>query len=460
MHALLSLQTLAVPLHVPLWQVSLLVQALPSLQGVPPTTATLIQLPVPVSQVSPVQGLLSSQFLVVPLHTPFWHASPVVQALPSLQELPFATVGYAQLPVSASHPSVVQGLLSLQTLAVPAQVPSLHASPVVHARPSLQPVPSTTLTDLQLPVPTSHASVVHTLLSLQFLALPPHLPRLHTSLTVHGLPSSHGAVMLVRMQVPLLASTESAVHTLPSSQVLLGPLQMPPVQVSGVVVGLPSLQGLPSATLLAPHRPLTGLQLSCVQVLPSSQVLGLPPQLPLVHVSGLVHRSPSLQRVPLATATKLHRPLAALHVSLVQALLSLHTKAVPTQAPDLHASPTVHSLLSSQLTPSLTGLYTQAPLVELQLSAVHAKPSLHTLAVPRQLPLWHMSLLVQALPSVQVLPLPTLANVQLPPTQASFVHALLSLQTLVVPVHLPALQASLRVQGAPSSQLWPSAVAA
>lgn len=40
--------------------------------------------------------------LGVPLHVPEWHASPVVQAFPSLQVVPFAFAGYTH-PVAGTH---------------------------------------------------------------------------------------------------------------------------------------------------------------------------------------------------------------------------------------------------------------------------------------------------------------------------------------------------------------------
>ncbi len=64
----------------------------------------------------------------------------------------------------------MQALLSLQTLAVPAQTPVMQASPLVQALPSLQTVASATLTWLQIPVAALQVSVVQVLLSLQAAA--------------------------------------------------------------------------------------------------------------------------------------------------------------------------------------------------------------------------------------------------------------------------------------------------
>ncbi len=150
-------------------------------------------------------------------------------------------------------------------------------------------------------------------------------------------------------------------------------------------------------------------------------------------------------------------PLAS-QASLVQVLLSLQTLATPVQAPDLQASLLVHALPSLQRLPSLRLVNTQLPVVVSQVSAVQALPSLQTLAVPAQVPLWQLSGLVQALPSSHTLPLATGVYTQLPvvESQVSAVHTLLSLQVLAVPPHLPALQVSGLVQALPSLQPVPS----
>jgi hypothetical protein len=68
------------------------------------------------------------------------------------------------------------------------------------------------------PVAGLHVSVVQILLSLQFLAVPAQNPPAQTSLSVQALLSLHGAVLSVCMQAPVAGSQESSVQTLPSSQ--------------------------------------------------------------------------------------------------------------------------------------------------------------------------------------------------------------------------------------------------
>jgi hypothetical protein len=66
-------------------------------------------------------------------HTPIAQKSPVVQSLPSSQEL--ALLAKLQ-PVAGSQLSVVHTLLSLQVTDAPAQAPPEQVSPPVHALPS------------------------------------------------------------------------------------------------------------------------------------------------------------------------------------------------------------------------------------------------------------------------------------------------------------------------------------
>jgi hypothetical protein len=189
-HTLLSLQLTAEPLtQAPAAHVSPVVQALPSSQ-----VAVLFACAHPVAglQESFVQGLLSLQFgAAPPTHAPPAQVSPVVQAFPSLQ----ATVLFAWAqPVAGTHESLVHGLLSLQFgAAPPTHAPPEHVSPVVHALPSLQ---DAVLFECAQPVAGLHESSVHALPSLQFVAEPPtQAPPAQASPVVHALPSLHAAVL-------------------------------------------------------------------------------------------------------------------------------------------------------------------------------------------------------------------------------------------------------------------------
>jgi hypothetical protein len=99
-----------------------------------------------------------------------------------------------------------------------------------------------------------------------------------------------------------------------------------------VVQALPSLQAVPFETGVVVH-PNAGLQLSFVQTLLSLQTTAVPPQVPFVHWSLVVHRLPSLQGDPFVTGVA-EQPVAGLQLSVVQALLSLQTRPVPAHVPD------------------------------------------------------------------------------------------------------------------------------
>ena len=100
-----------------------------------------MQLPVATSQLSLVQPLLSLQTLEVPAtHKPFWQVSLAVQALASLHGP--GVLGNAHLPEMGSQVSRVQALPSLHTVALPVHTPVLwQVSLLVHKVPSLQAAP-------------------------------------------------------------------------------------------------------------------------------------------------------------------------------------------------------------------------------------------------------------------------------------------------------------------------------
>jgi hypothetical protein len=80
---------------------------------------------------------------IAPVQTPAWQLSPLVQALPSLQPTPSAAFGLEQAPVAASHvPATWHWSSAVQTTGVPVQTPLRQASPAVHLSPSSQAVSS------------------------------------------------------------------------------------------------------------------------------------------------------------------------------------------------------------------------------------------------------------------------------------------------------------------------------
>jgi hypothetical protein len=114
------------------------------------------------------------------------------------------------------HESVVHTLPSLQPIAVPAQAPPEHVSPAVQALPSSQPIELAVKTQ---PVAGSHVSVVHALLSLQASVPNPgwQLPPPQVSPVVQALPSLQASALLVWVH-PVASVQESVVQGFPSSQ--------------------------------------------------------------------------------------------------------------------------------------------------------------------------------------------------------------------------------------------------
>lgn len=201
------------PWHAPLLHASPTVQGLPSLQV--PVKLAWTQ-PLALSQLSAVHVLVSSQLIVVPVHTPPAQKSLLVQALPSSQAEPMFVFLHA--PLVKSQTSAVHGFKSSQLTTAPARqlpLPS-HLSPFVHGLPSSQLAPMTGVN--RQPLTLSHWSVVHGLPSEHFLAVPAHVPLLQVSLTVQAMPSSHAPLKVVYLQTPVTPSQTSAVQGLPSSQ--------------------------------------------------------------------------------------------------------------------------------------------------------------------------------------------------------------------------------------------------
>jgi hypothetical protein len=147
------------------------------------------------------------------VHTPAWHVSSCVHALPSLHAVPFDfCVGGEQTPVAGLHvPAVLQLFPPLQTTGfAPVQTPAWHVSTNVQALPSLQGLPSGTAELEHAPVSGSQTPA-----------------RWHASAGAHatGLP----------------------------------PWQTPAWQVSTCVQALPSSQGVPLSGTAAEHAPVEGL---------------------------------------------------------------------------------------------------------------------------------------------------------------------------------------------------------
>src|SRR5207244_11132016 len=94
-----------VPAHTPAWQVSVWVQVLTSLQAVPSGFAGFEHAPVAGSQApASWHGCAGAEVTgCVPLHSPAWQVSVRVQALPSLQAAPSGFAGFEHAPVAGSQ---------------------------------------------------------------------------------------------------------------------------------------------------------------------------------------------------------------------------------------------------------------------------------------------------------------------------------------------------------------------
>src|SRR3990172_8078421 len=382
------------PRQAPAEQVSLVVQALPSSHTVPLATAVNTH-PVAGLQLSVVQALLSLQLdAAPPTQAPAEQVSLFVQALPSLHG---AVLLVCTHPVAGLQESSVQTFASSQLVAAPpTQAPAAQVSLVVQALASLQ---AAVLLVYTQPVAGVQVSVVHTLLSLQVIAVPPQTPAVHTSPLVQALPSSHTVplVTLVNTQ-PVVGAQVSVVHTLLSLQVIAVPPQTPAVHTSPLVQALPSLHTVPLATLVN-TQPVAGSQVSVVQGMLSLQTIPVPAHTPAVHTSPEVQALSSLHGAVLLVNTQ---PVAVSQVSSVQGLLSLQVIPVPAHTPAVHTSPEVQAIPSLHTVPAVTLVNTQ-PVAWSQVSVVQGLLSLQVIAVPLHTPAEQASSLVQALPSLHVL---------------------------------------------------------
>jgi hypothetical protein len=212
--------------------------------------------PVAGAQPSTVHPLLSLQASAgPPVHVPPTQVSLVVHAFPSLHVVPFGFTGFEQVPVDAEHvPALWHWSGSGHTTGVALQAPLWQASPVVHLFPSSHTVPFGWGTAEQAPVAGAHVPVLQSSVS---------------ELQSIGVPARHASVERLQVSLPLQA--------LPSSQSASLAQPQPPVFTV---------------------QPVGSVQLSTVHAMPSSHTRPGPPHVPLVHVSGVVHASPSLHAVP------------------------------------------------------------------------------------------------------------------------------------------------------------------
>src|SRR6185295_8731060 len=128
--------------HMPPWQTSATVQALPSEQVLPSGLVGFEQRPVDGLQV-PASWQSSLAVHVTglpPTQAPVWQVSVWLQASPSLQVLPLGASGVEHIPLAGLHvPATWHWSLAVQTTGLPpTQAPAMHESACVQPLLSLQ----------------------------------------------------------------------------------------------------------------------------------------------------------------------------------------------------------------------------------------------------------------------------------------------------------------------------------
>src|SRR4029077_15959271 len=165
----------------------------------------------------------------------------------------------------------------------------------------------------------------------------------------------------------------------------------------------------------------------------ATQVTGLPPtQVPAWQLSACVQALPSLHAVPFGLGGFVQVPVVALHTPAAwQASLATQVTGLPpTQAPAWPLSVRVQALPSLHAVPFGLGGFEQVPVAALHTPA-RWQTSLgvqDTGLPPTQAPAWQLSVRVQALPSLHVVPLGAFPTTQVASTQVSTVQALPSSQ--------------------------------
>src|SRR5437870_5641077 len=187
------------PTQMPASQASVRVQALPSSQPVPLGLAGLLQAPDAGLQTPAVWHWSAAVHTtgLAPTQMPAAQVSVCVQALPSLQGAPSALAGLLQTPVAGLQaPAVWHWSAAVHTTGLaPTQAPAAQVSVCVQALPSSHGAPLGLAGLLQTPVAGLQASAVwHWSAAVHTTGLAPtQAPAAQVSVCVQALPSSHGA---------------------------------------------------------------------------------------------------------------------------------------------------------------------------------------------------------------------------------------------------------------------------
>jgi hypothetical protein len=239
--------------------------------------------------------------------------------------------------------------------------------------------------------------------------------------------------------------TPTVWHESSAAQTVAVPVQAPAWQLSLAVQALASLQAVPSGLAKA-AQPVAGSHTPAVWHELAAQITGGPPlQAPPWHVSVEVQALPSSHAVPFGFGVAAeHTPDCGLHTPAAKHGIpgaGQTTGFEPAHTPAAHVSVWVQPLPSLHIVPSGFAGNAQRPVCGAQVPAVwHAPGAPQTIGfAPTHTPLWQVSLVVQALPSLHVVPV---SSVQVPSAvdPAATEHA----------SHAPALQAV--AQQTPSAQ--------
>jgi hypothetical protein len=296
-----------------------------------------------------------------------------VQAFPSLHVVPFAFAGFEHTPVDVLHvPTSWHWSLAVHvTGLLPVHVPDSHVSVCVQAFPSLHAVPFAFAGFEHNPVDVLHAPTSwHWSLAVHVTGLlPVHVPDSHVSVCVQAFPSLHVVPFAFAgfehtpvdvLHVPTSWHWSLAVHVTG-----LLPVHVPDSQVSVCVQAFPSLHVAPFAFAGFEHNPVDVLHV------PTSwhwslavHVTGLlPVHVPDSQVSVCVQAFPSLHVVPFAFAGFEHNPVDVLHVPTSwHWSLAVHvTGLLPVHVPDWHVSVCVQAFPSLHVVPFVFAGFEHTP---------------------------------------------------------------------------------------------------
>jgi hypothetical protein len=187
-----------------------------------------------------------------------------------------------------------------------------------------------------------------------------------------------------------------------------------------------------------------------------------PTQVPDEHASVRVHALPSLQAVPFV-AIGFEQPVAGLHVPAVWhwSLAVQTTGFAPVQVPLWHVSLCVHALPSLHAVPFVATGFEHAPVPVLHVPTVwHVSLAVQVTGLaPVHVPLWHVSVRVHALPSLHAVPFVATGFEHAPvlvlhvPTAWHWSSA--EQVTGFAPVHVPLWHVSVCVHALPSLHVVP-----